>query len=172
MSGDDAQVGLFVVSILTFLVFFVGLVLAFIQLRAHVKTEARKATLQLISSREIHDPGMDDAKRGFKRLMDMGDGVAAHLEENANDILPAVKLLNHYELVATGVREGIIDERIYSKWSRGPMIRVWKDSEHIVRWLRAKRVLRGEDPDTLYEQFEAVVKVWQQEQANADEEAA
>ena len=33
--------------------------------------------------------------------------------------------LNHYEIVALGIHEGIIDRELYRKWIAGPLVRDW-----------------------------------------------
>ena len=160
---DWAQPVLAVAQGATPLILVLGVVAAIttavVQVRSHRRTAARRATLQLISEREIHDPGMGEARRTFQRLRRevAPEQLPDHLDENPEDRLHVVKLLNHYELVAAGIRNGILDEPIYAAWGKSLIKRMWVDSQGVVSWMKAQRSARGEDPTKLYDQLEKLV---------------
>lgn len=49
-------------------------------------------------------------------------------------------MLNHYEILAIGVREGIIDEPIYRRWFQTGFVRDWEAASDLISRLR-------KDPD-------------------------
>lgn len=101
----------------------------------------RKATLDLIEKVESTDH-YRALNAAFSRLR-RGRGFA-HLGNPADDedILDRAKVndyLNHYELVAVGIFQRILDERFYRTWMRAPFVRDWNAAADFVqaeRWRR------------------------------------
>lgn len=174
MVGAVAQVGLLVVAALSLAVAVPAAVVAWRQVQSQRATAARKATLELISSREIHDPDMDAAKRAFQELKAVADPDALNerLKAEPEKTLRLVKFFNHYELVAAGIRRGIIDEAIYAAWSKTSLVRTWNDAKMLVGWLREQRRLRDADPEKLYAEFQQLAEKWERELIQERNEAA
>ncbi|MFO7854483.1 MAG: DUF4760 domain-containing protein [Paracoccaceae bacterium] len=70
--------------------------------------------------------------------------------------------LNHYELVAIGIRDGVLDEAFYRRWMRSVVIRDWAAAEAFVQHIRAPTPDSGLDADTsaAFAQFEAMAEAW------------
>ena len=90
----------------------------------------------------------------------------AGFEEISTSKLPAmaeqrrkvIAFLNHYELVAIGIDQGILDEELYRDYLRGTVVRHWFAARAFVLHLRA------DTPDSnapqAFEKFEALALKW------------
>lgn len=65
-------------------------------------------------------------------------------------------VLNHYELIAAGIRNGDFDERMVSDAQRGTLLAVWEACEANIFKMRTARRRR-----TTYEHFEWLYKRWE-----------
>lgn len=71
------------------------------------------------------------------------------------------QILNHYELIAIGIRENIIDEAIYRRWFQTGLIRDWEAASDLISRLR-------KDPDvpnrqSVYIEMEELATRWRAE---------
>jgi hypothetical protein len=64
-------------------------------------------------------------------------------------------MLNSYEFVASGIREGALNESIYKRMQYGVVIRDWKAMKPFVEQLRQAR-----DHGTLFQEFERLGESW------------
>jgi hypothetical protein len=62
---------------------------------------------------------------------------------------------NRYEILAIGIKEGIIDERIYKSYWRGTLLADWKRVETAVHYMRN----RQQNPK-IYIEFEDLARKW------------
>lgn len=53
-----------------------------------------------------------------------------------DDFDKVITILNGYELIAIGIREGIYDEAIFKRWFRGSLITHWNDTKIFIERLR------------------------------------
>lgn len=101
----------------------------------------RKATLDLIEKREsaehyqqIHKVFRDTRLAdGFMALADPRSDAARAQRKAVLDFL------NHYEMVAIGIRRNILDERMYRDWMEGAFVRDWNAAADFIqseRWRR------------------------------------
>ena len=129
-----------------------GVCVAIRQLQHQRRLTAQRATLEFISETEINNRDWIELRSLFAdmrkkhRLMDLTTALAKHLEDGAEfpgkqrkKLIEVTTFLNHYELAASGVNHDIIDEELYSEWTRSSLIRVWKDAEAFVVELRRVR---------------------------------
>ena len=73
-----------------------------------------------------------------------------------NDIAALRAFLNHYELVASGIRHKIIDGSLYAEWAQAVLVKNWKMSELFVD---AVREVTGDDR-ALWE-FQNLARKWE-----------
>lgn len=110
------------------------------------KIARQRATLDLIEKVESGDhyrhivKTFSDLRRGpgFGDIMNPKTKQAIELRRCVNDYL------NHYEMVALGIKEGILDEQFYREWMRGPFTREWNAAAEWVqneRWKSGRRHL-------------------------------
>ncbi len=65
--------------------------------------------------------------------------------------------LNHFELVAIAVEEGIISERLYRKWIRRDYVTIWKEAQPFVSHMRKKR---NDHDEVYYAKFKELADRW------------
>ncbi len=141
---------------------------ALLQIRAQRRIAAQRATVDLISQREIHDPGMDDSWKALSKLSKVRKGHARkYVQDNPDERFLIFRLLNHYELVAASIHNGILDEPIYVAWSKTTIKRMWKQAQPLVVWVRAERAKRGENPRVVFEHLKKLVEeTWKDQTAS------
>lgn len=133
---------------------FLALVSIIVAYRAIVNARRmarQRATLDFIEKVESGDhyrhivQTFSDLRRGpgFGDIMNPQTEQAKDLRRCVNDYL------NHYEMVAIGIREGILDEKIYRDWMRGPFVREWNAA---AEWIQNERWKR--QPDGSWEYYE------------------
>lgn len=62
--------------------------------------------------------------------------IIAKMEEANTALLHVRVLLNNYELMAIGIREGILDEAIYRRWFQAGTVRDWEAVSELVARIR------------------------------------
>lgn len=101
----------------------------------------RKATLDLIEKRESAEHYQQIHK--VFRDTRLADGFLALADPRTEDARAQRKavldFLNHYEMVAIGIRRNILDERMYRDWMEGAFVRDWNAAAEFIqseRWRR------------------------------------
>lgn len=79
--------------------------------------------------------------------------------------------MNHYELVAIGIRAGILDEGFYRDWMRGPVVRDWNAA---AEWVQRERWKREPDGSWKYYgkifiNYEILAGAWSNEAIRLDQ---
>lgn len=78
----------------------------------------KRATLDLLVQKEW-DRAYIEARAEFIALRDASSGLAfwaAQEHRNSPQVTIIRNMLNDYELIAVGIREGILDEALYKRW--------------------------------------------------------
>lgn len=92
-----------------------------------------------------------------------------HLVDPAPDDKPMRKAvfdyLNHYEMVSIGLRQDILDERIYRAWMEGAFVRDWNAAAEFIQRERWKVDEDGNWSyrDSIYENYQYVACSWSNE---------
>jgi hypothetical protein len=130
------------------------------------KIARQRATLDFIEKVESGEHYRNIVKT-FTELR-RGRGFA-HLNnpENAEDHTTrrcVNDYMNHYEMVAIGIRTGILDKKFYRDWMRGPFVRDWNA---IAAWVQRER-WKHEDGEWKYYpktfcEFERLARQWSDE---------
>ncbi len=127
----------------------------------------QRATLDFIEKVESGDhyrrivETFSDLRRGpgFGDIMSPQTEQAKDLRRCVNDYL------NHYEMVSIGIRKGILDEKIYRSWMRGPFVRDWNAAAEWIQRERWKRQGNGlwEYYEKTFENYGWLAKRWSRE---------
>lgn len=96
--------------------------------------------------------------QGFAHLNNPATDADQNTRRCVNDYM------NHYEMVAIGIRTGILDKRFYRDWMRGPFVRDWNA---IAAWVQRER-WKHEDGEWKYYpktfcEFERLARQWSDE---------
>jgi len=80
--------------------------------------------------------------------------------------------LNHYKLVAIGIREDILDADIYRDWMLSPFVRDWNAAADFIqrerwKWDSDKRTWTYHKP--LFTNYQAVARLWSSEAVDLSE---
>ena len=120
--------------------------IAYLSVATNRRIARQRATLDLIEKVESseHYRNIVNTFTTLRR----GRGFA-HLNNPLTDDDKATRrrlndYLNHYEIVAIGIRAGILDEAFYRDWMRGPLVRDWNAAASFVQRERWKRKPDGE----------------------------
>ena len=131
-------------------------------IRANHTIARKRATLDLIE-RSVSTEHYLDIHATFREVLDSKSGF----EQIADPQMPAmleqrrkvIAFLNHYELIAIGIDQGILDEELYRDYMRGTVVRHWLRAEGFVLHLRA------DTPDSrapkAFEKFENLALKWE-----------
>lgn len=137
-------------------------------IRANQDIARKRATLDLIE-RSMSTEHYLAIHAAFRESL----GRKAGLEEIIAPSLPAmsdqrrkvIAFLNHYELIAIGIGQGVLDEDLYRTYMRSTVVRHWYNARPFVRHLR--RDTPDSNAPQAFEQFEALALKWQTPQERA-----
>lgn len=125
----------------------------------------RKATLDLIEKTESSEHYRDLIET-FHRIKT--ENLLPHMvDKSVTPLLPErgalIDYLNHYELVAISIRNGVLDADMYRLWMQTAFVDTWNDS---AQWIQAIR-MRGRSAEApkaynrkAYEHFAHVAALW------------
>ena len=84
-------------------------------------------------------------------------------EKDRTERQAVLDYLNHYELVAIGILNGILDEEFYRTWMKGPFVRDWNAAATFIQRERWKQADGADDfvyYRRLFENFQQVACAW------------
>ena len=121
-----------------------------------------RATLDLIERTESQEYYQELATN-FKDVRDSNCFEALEnrtnkaIQEQRSDVLA---FLNHYELIAVGCHNKVLDKVFYSQFMRSAVVRDWRAAE---KFVNALRTTEGKENPALFEYFEALAVEWEEE---------
>ena len=127
------------------------LIAAFITWLWHRKIASRDATLKFIAEKEIHNSKWNEAKRKFYDWVKTDSPKTDSVETLA----PIYLVLHHYELVAVGIKNKSVDEKLYKRWNRTSYVNTWKRASSFVHGRREKTGQK-----TMFCEFEELATKW------------
>lgn len=138
---------------------------AWATISANRKMARMRATLDLIERTELQ-LYYQNLWRELRAAREGPGGLPALLHpvtETQKEQRPSVlDFLNHYELVAVGCKQGVLEEEFYKQFMRSAFLRDWVASRDLIRGLREPPAPAPKRP-TLFEHFEALAVKWQAE---------
>lgn len=149
-------------TLLTPALVLLSVLIAYFALRNARAIARQKATLDLIEKMETDDHYRQLSDR-FSLLR--RSGGFGHLNEpsagDAKDRRAVLDYLNHYEIVAIGIRENILDSRFYRKWMEGTFVRDWNAAAQFVQRERWKHNKQGWTyRASVYEHYQLMACKW------------
>lgn len=118
----------------------------------------KRATIDLVLH-ESGNPTLLAAKKEISKYHDTKVNFT-ELSCGANSIKPEnghiQTVLNNYEFIASGIKEGAFDEEIYKRMKRSITVRDWKAFSGYIAELR-----RSRGHETLYIEFEWLARRWE-----------
>ena len=116
----------------------------------------RRATLDILLSEQT-DQGTLTIRTEFAKLRDAGHLAKwANPEETSSEQAEVIRsTLNRYELVAIGIRRGIIDGKSYKRWCRTTLVKDWTACKPFVTQIR-----QNQKTSTFFCEFETLARKW------------
>jgi hypothetical protein len=151
---------------LTPLLVLISSAIAWAALRNARLVARQKATLDLIEKREstAHYRVLHDSFYALRTTKGFGSltqrSVATERQRQS-----LIDYLNHYELVALGIRQGILDERFYRAWMEGAYVRDWNAAAD---WVQRERWKQNTDGSwryrsSIFEHYQHMACRWSKE---------
>ncbi|WP_415919409.1 DUF4760 domain-containing protein [Tateyamaria sp. SN6-1] len=149
---------------------------AFISIRsiaANKEVARKRATLDMIERTETTEhyqslyKAFTDVRKdegGFEQLKTVTN---PQLLEQRRKV---IAYLNHYELMAIGIRKGILDEAVYADFMRSTVVRDWHAAEDFITHIRTPTPDSGSDvpSNNAFSEFQALAAKWEK-QINRDQ---
>lgn len=150
------------------IVLIIGVIVALINIRTAKETARKKATLDMIEKvesmphyRDMHETFAYHRRLdSFLRLTDPKEMKDRQERTNVHDYL------NHYELVSIGLKNEILDLKIYESWMKGPFVRDWNAAAKFIqreRWKFDIQTQKWTYHAQLFEHFQSVARGWSEE---------
>jgi hypothetical protein len=166
----------FAVSIVSAAIAVVSASIAFLGVRNARAVARQKATLDLIEKVESteHYRTRTSNFTAIKRGKRFGDLVAPVTDADKAARLLLIDYLNHYELIALGIRNNILDAAIYREWMGSAFVGDWNDAAD---WIQRQRWKRGQDgrwqyDPRAYRNYQHVAQLWSTEARRLDRDSS
>ncbi|PTV95817.1 uncharacterized protein DUF4760 [Rhodobacter aestuarii] len=121
------------------------------------KIARRRATLDLISHREW-DGDYIRIRAEFNKLKLSHPPLefwAAEEHKDSPQITVIRSILNDYEMISIGIREGILDEALYKRWFRSSLVNDYQKAKATIDTIRQRTGV-----PTIYAEFQALAERW------------
>lgn len=119
------------------------------------KTVRERETINLVNDTSW-DADFIVARDKFAELRDSHNGlVNCSNDTTSDDYKKVIQFLNYYELVAIGVRNGILSEAVFKKFFLSRYVKDWQAAKAFVEAVRT-----NSDNPRLYVQYEWLAKKW------------
>jgi hypothetical protein len=165
-----------VVSIISVVIALISASIAAFGVRNARAVARQKATLDLIEKVESteHYRARTSNFTAIKRAGRFGDLVAPTTPDDRAARLLLIDYLNHYELIALGIRNNILDATIYRAWMGGAFVGDWNDAADWIQRQRWKRDASGTwlYDDRAYRNFELVARSWSPDARHLDRDSS
>lgn len=120
------------------------------------RQEKRRATVDVLLD-TLRDPEFRAARTKVRQLVNAGLNIPRLLsDEGLADRLIILTILNRYEFMAAGLREGAFDTGIYQRMYHSNVLADWRDLHAFIVAYRAKR-----ERPTTFQELEQLVEEWQ-----------
>lgn len=130
---------------------------AVISIRTNGRSSQHRATIDLLLAQKT-DQNLIDAKKVVSNLHKNGEFTELACRAMMDDPRRAsiLVILNNYEFIALGIREGALDGRIYKRACYSQLLRDWRAMNPFIVELRTQNNI-----ETLFQEFEYLAKQWQ-----------
>lgn len=150
------------------LLVLVSALIAWRSLRNARSVARQKATLDLIEKFES-----TEHYRGLRKAFAQAEREALFLLLNDPETpehkqlrIEILDYLNHYELVAIGIANDILDDSIYRSWMQSHVVKEWNDASGFIqseRWRLNKDKSDFEYRPTIFGALQEIVRRWSRE---------
>jgi hypothetical protein len=132
-----------------------------------LRNSRKRATIDLVLHQSTNQ-ALIDAKKKVGELHKRRAQMATYADDgqvDSDETKCILRLLNNYEFIASGIRDGAFDERIYKRMQHGVLVRDWNSLKPFIEQLRVSR-----DHDTLFQEFQWLGQRWKDNPLSKDSE--
>lgn len=135
-------------------------------IRSSKTQEKRRATIDLVMDQK-RDRHLTRCRETLLKLHEEGQkNFALYLEDTSSKEHKAIlAVLNGYEFLASGIREGAFDEDTYKRLRYSRVLIDWDNLRPFIMAFRNKKNIKG-----LFQEFEWLVKRWKKDPLKIDDE--
>lgn len=137
-------------------------------IRANKEIARKRATLDLIERSESTEYYQDLYRsftevrkdpRGLEQLVDVTNPEMVRQRQKV------INYFNHYELMAIGIEQGVLDEGVYKSFMRSTLVRDWFEASAFIAHLRTPTPDSGAEVSAAraFSKFEALAVKWSPE---------
>ncbi|NMZ98108.1 DUF4760 domain-containing protein [Pseudomonas lundensis] len=129
------------------------------------KLSRQRATIDLLLTQRT-DMNLIESKKAVGVIHNNGgDFTALAARDKVQELARShiLSIINNYEFIALGIREGALDESIYKRAVYSQVMRDWKAMKAFVMELRRQNQI-----DTLFQELELLAKRWDQHSLKCD----
>lgn len=121
------------------------------------KIARQRATIDLLLTQRM-DQGLSESKKSVGAIHNNGGdfvSLASSEKEKDEHRVHLLTIINNYEYIALGIREGALDDSIYKRAVYSQVLRDWKAMQPFILELRRQKKI-----ETLFQEFEFLAKRW------------
>jgi hypothetical protein len=135
-------------------------------IKARGTQEKRRATVDAIIHQKAESK-LRDARAVIRRMHENKEkNLAKHLENpTSEECIAIIEVLNAYEFIASGIRQGAFDEGTYKRLRCSNVLNDWQILYAFVQEMR-----NSKDSSTLFQDFKWLAARWRGKPLKADEE--
>lgn len=155
------------ISLVTPVVILLSVIVAVLGVGRNSALTRRKATLDLVERTETtrHYLTAAETFSKYRRRVDglsFSDLTAPGDAQKKEDRKAVIGLINHYEIIAIGIKKGILSAAFYKDWMRSIFCRNWDAGADFIWRERWKKMPDGEWRyyDQIFEHFERRALKW------------
>lgn len=129
------------------------------------KLSQQRATIDLLLTQRT-DQNLIESKKAVGAIHNNGgDFTSLATRDKAQDETRShiLSIINNYEFITLGIREGALDESIYKRAVYSQVMRDWRAMKAFIMELRRQNQI-----DTLFQEFELLAKRWDQQKLHCD----
>ncbi|MEO4043658.1 DUF4760 domain-containing protein [Hoeflea sp. CAU 1731] len=143
-------------------------VLSWISINTNREIARKRATLDLIERSESTEY-YQELYRAFTDIRKDNGGFEQIIYPTNPEVIKqrqmVINYLNHYEIIALGIFEGILDEKVYKSYMRSTVVRDWLAAEPFIQHIRTPTPDSGSEVSALkaFSNFETLALKWSPE---------
>jgi len=116
-----------------------------------------RALIDLILHQKA-DTELIEATRRVYAMRSNGTSLSSHVEVDSDQRKDILKVINHHEFIAVGIRMKAFDENVYKQMQCTNVLRLWSATKAFIYELREK-----DQKQTLFQDFERLATRWEAE---------
>ncbi|WP_160280073.1 DUF4760 domain-containing protein [Cellvibrio mixtus] len=145
-----------VIGIINLVILLITAVAAFIAIGINQAINRKRATVEMVLNHN-QNAQLQEANEAINELLHSQQitSLSANDKKDSPERKALLKVLNAYEFIANGIKEGVFDKQLYKRMQYGTVVRDWEAFAPFVMHLRTQvqRPTLFQDFQWLYKEF-------------------